>query len=116
MNNIRLLLASSVLVFAYVGVAQAAGDEVLQGMEARLSLLRLRFTDRHPDVVALLQQIEAHKSVTSDPRPDPGAELEGARARLAELRQTYTDRHPEVQAQIKLVEELELELQRENGQ
>lgn len=112
MDNVRLILVSSILVLAFTGVAQAAGDEVLQEMETRLSTLRLRFTDRHPDVVALLQQIEAHKSVAPDlqPDPDPEAVLQGARARLADLRQIYTDKHPEVQAQIKLVEDLEREI------
>lgn len=112
MKRFCVLLTSSVLLIGSSAVAQSARDPELREMEERLSTLRLRFTDRHPEVVALLKQIEAYRSTMApDSPPDPGpqSELQGARARLEELRRTYTDKHPDVLAQIKLIEQLEQE-------
>lgn len=112
MATLRVMLTTFMLGMASTGVAQTQGDPDLQSMEERLATLRLRFTDKHPEVMALLKQVEARKSneVSAPPQSSGGpSELQRAGDRLAELRRIYTDKHPEVRAQIEIVEKLEQE-------
>jgi capsule polysaccharide export protein KpsE/RkpR len=114
MSRLKVLLATATLAFASFGLAQSAGDAVLQAMEAKLATLRMRFADQHPEVVALLRRIEAHNA-TLDPDSSTATnteslkKLQAARVRLAELRRQHTDKHPDVQRQIELVRQLEQE-------
>ena len=81
-------------------------------MEAQLANLRLVYSDRHPEVIALLEKIKAQRETEGMDQPrapekSGGDDLQGARERLQELRERYTDKHPEVIAQKRRIEELE---------
>jgi len=93
--------------------AAAAPSADLAQLEAQLATLRLRYTDKHPEVIALLQKIKAQReSEGLDQAPATkqqgnGDDLRSARERLQELREMYNDKHPVVVAQKKRVAELE---------
>ncbi len=114
MSKLSVLLATAAVVFASVGLAQTEGDADLQAMEARLATLRMRFTDKHPDVISLLRRIEEHKATHDPGSPavrdtQSQSKLQAARIRLAELRRQHPSNHPDVQTQVELVEQLEKE-------
>ena len=90
----------------------ASSSADLAQMEAQLAKLRLVYSDRHPDVIALLEKIKAERKAQGMDQPraadkSGGDDLQGARERLQELRMRYTDKHPEVIAQKQRIEELE---------
>lgn len=112
-TRLTVLLLPALLAISGFSVAQTAPSAEMSALEARLADLRLRYTDQHPDVMALLQRIEAQRKAESaapatDEKPkNTASELQLARAQLADLRQRLTDKYPDVQQQIRKVKELE---------
>jgi hypothetical protein len=76
--------------------AVSAGDAVL-ALQEKLAALRLRFTEQHPDVQAVIASINRQ-------RPEA---LRVAREALANLRLRYTEQHPDVQRQLAHIRMLE---------
>ena len=72
--------------------------ERLQALEAEYASAKARYSDEHPDVVRLRNEIEALKTSAggADSSAAIAEALVGLRAELAEKQQKYTDDHPDV--------------------
>jgi uncharacterized protein involved in exopolysaccharide biosynthesis len=113
--KLKTAIGSLVALMAYVGVgsAQPAPSTELSRLEARLVDLRQRFNDRHPEVIALNENIRAQRQAERISQPTTSqnqansTDLDVAKKHLEELRQRFTDKHPEVIAQTQRVKELE---------
>jgi len=108
---VTVILATLVTGTAVLGAESAPSADLAQ-MEAQLAKLRLVYSDRHPEVVALLEKIQVQRrneglDAPRAPREPGDEDLQSARERLQKLRERYAEKHPEVIAQQKRIEELE---------
>ena len=113
--------------------AQSELDITIQKNRARLAELQLRFTDLHPDVVAIkavLEQLEAQKRVTLEQLSDEGAigvpsdnpvyqaiqidlaETNVEIASLSEEQRTHSLKYDELRGLIDILPQVEVELAR----
>jgi hypothetical protein len=94
-----LIVVLAGLAVPGIGRAQAPvpADDVVVALQQKLATLRLRFTEQHPDVQAVIAKINQQ-------RPEA---LRVAREELAKLRLRYTEQHPDVQKQLARIRMLE---------
>jgi len=99
----RIAFESGTDITSPVTIVAAISNE-LRTARQKLSELRDRHTDKHPDVEAQLRAIESleRSALANEP-----SELSQARAELAKLEVRYSDDHPAVQSQLRKIVELE---------
>lgn len=76
-------------------------DAQLAMLEGKLEIIRAKYGDKHPDVVALQRQIAALRSAGATSRQDSGAltlQIQSLTADLESMRRQYGERHPDVVA------------------